>query len=250
MFLYFHYRRLERVPPYRVASRSFRAWDHGRRWDSRSSRTLRSPKRQFRARGTTYSSLWTELKPASRAGARARRATPWDGPASRSIPLPGQRTLWPSTATTTPGSTPASAGTSGARFGLPQDVSTDDPALRTARWVAIDRLQGIIWGAPSFTDYGHFFEAVGKGKPTPDERLLYELSWVATPCFGCLWKTPPRTRPSSNGEGLDIDVRFRGGRASGPGGRLGLQNQCGGARALLGRFDSCALPLLQRTRVW
>ena len=37
------------------------------------------------------------------------------------------------------------------------------------RWVVVDRSHGITWGHPGFTDFGHFFDFVGKGQPSEDE---------------------------------------------------------------------------------
>jgi hypothetical protein len=48
----------------------------------------------------------------------------------------------------------------------PADIPLD------ARWVAIDRSWGVTWNHPGFTDFGHFFDMIHKGTPTPEETAL------------------------------------------------------------------------------
>jgi hypothetical protein len=37
------------------------------------------------------------------------------------------------------------------------------------KWVVVDRSWGVTWNNPNLTDFGHFFEYIRKGTPTPDE---------------------------------------------------------------------------------
>ena len=57
------------------------------------------------------------------------------------------------------------------------------------RWVVIDRMWNITWGHPAFTDFGHFFEDVGKGKPTPGDTALF-LQLEHDPAFRRVFSNP------------------------------------------------------------